>query len=109
MFKLPSGTHFLIYGISYITHPKEKGKTPVQHAFHSNNKQTIFYLKLLQIQLRPYTTGSLAKEAVGYIFLRIPYGILTESGPQKDMPLPDRIPNHIYSFPEEYDMEECGM
>ena len=28
---------------------------------------------------------------------------------QKDTVLPDGIPNHIYSFPEEYDMEECGM
>ena len=28
---------------------------------------------------------------------------------QKDTVLPDGIPNHIYSFPEEYGMEECGM
>ena len=28
---------------------------------------------------------------------------------QKDTVLPDGIPNHIYSFPEEYDMDECGM
>jgi len=28
---------------------------------------------------------------------------------QKDTLLPDGIPNHIYSFPEDYDMEECGM
>ena len=28
---------------------------------------------------------------------------------QKDTVLPDGIPNHICSFPEEYDMEECGM
>ena len=28
---------------------------------------------------------------------------------QKDTVLPDGIPNHIYSFPEEYNMKECGM
>ena len=28
---------------------------------------------------------------------------------QKETHLPSGIPNHIYSFPEEYDLEECGM
>lgn len=28
---------------------------------------------------------------------------------QKDTILPDGIPNHIYAFPEEYGMNECGM
>jgi hypothetical protein len=27
---------------------------------------------------------------------------------QKDAVLPSGIPNHIYSFPEEYGLEECG-
>ena len=27
---------------------------------------------------------------------------------QKDTVLPSGIPNHIYSFPEEYDLEDCG-
>lgn len=27
---------------------------------------------------------------------------------QKDTVLPDGIPNHIYSFPEQYGLEECG-
>lgn len=27
---------------------------------------------------------------------------------QKETALPDGIPNHIYSFPEEYGLEECG-
>lgn len=28
--------------------------------------------------------------------------------PQKETALPAGVPNHIYSFPEEYGMEECG-
>ena len=28
---------------------------------------------------------------------------------QKDVYLPTGVPKHIYSFPEEYIMEECGM
>ena len=28
---------------------------------------------------------------------------------QKDTFLPAGIPNHIYSFPEQYGLEECGM
>lgn len=28
---------------------------------------------------------------------------------QKDTALPDGIPDHIYSFPETYGLEECGM
>lgn len=28
--------------------------------------------------------------------------------PQKETALPSGVPNHIYSFPEEYGMEECG-
>ena len=28
---------------------------------------------------------------------------------QKDTILPDGIPNHIYSFPEQYGLEECGL
>ena len=28
---------------------------------------------------------------------------------QKDAALPDGVPNHIYSFPEQYGLEECGM
>jgi hypothetical protein len=28
---------------------------------------------------------------------------------QKDTRLPDGVPNHIYAFPEEYGLEECGM
>ena len=28
---------------------------------------------------------------------------------QKDTELPSGIPNHIYSLPEEYNLEECGM
>ena len=28
---------------------------------------------------------------------------------QKDTILPHSIPNHIYSFPEQYGLEECGM
>jgi hypothetical protein len=27
---------------------------------------------------------------------------------QKDTILPDGVPNHIYSFPEQYGLEECG-
>lgn len=27
---------------------------------------------------------------------------------QKETMLPDGIPNHIYDFPEQYDLEECG-
>ena len=27
---------------------------------------------------------------------------------QKDTVLPDRIPDHIYNFPEQYDLEDCG-
>ena len=27
---------------------------------------------------------------------------------QKETTLPNGIPNHIYSFPEEYDLEQCG-
>ena len=27
---------------------------------------------------------------------------------QKDTYLPDRVPNHVYEFPEEYGLEECG-
>ena len=27
---------------------------------------------------------------------------------RKDAELPAGIPDHIYSFPQEYDMEECG-
>ena len=27
---------------------------------------------------------------------------------QRDTLLPDGVPNHIYSFPEEYGLEECG-
>jgi hypothetical protein len=28
---------------------------------------------------------------------------------QSDTVLPDGIPNHIYNFPENYDLRECGM
>ena len=28
---------------------------------------------------------------------------------QKDTILPDGIPNHMYSFPEQYGLEECGL
>ena len=28
---------------------------------------------------------------------------------QKDTLLPDGVPNHIYNFPEEYSLQECGM
>ena len=28
---------------------------------------------------------------------------------QKDTCLPDGIPNHMFSFPEQYGLEECGM
>lgn len=28
---------------------------------------------------------------------------------QKDTILPDSIPNHMYSFPEQYGLEECGL
>ena len=28
---------------------------------------------------------------------------------QKDTVLPDGIPNHIYSFPEKYGLQDCGM
>ena len=28
---------------------------------------------------------------------------------QPDTLLPDGVPNHIYNFPEEYGLEECGM
>jgi hypothetical protein len=28
---------------------------------------------------------------------------------QKDTQLPNGVPNHIYEFPEEYGLEECGM
>ena len=28
---------------------------------------------------------------------------------QRNTYLPDGIPNHIYSFPEKYGLEECGM
>lgn len=28
---------------------------------------------------------------------------------QKDTYLPNGVPNHIYSFPEEYGLEDCGM
>ena len=27
---------------------------------------------------------------------------------QKNTILPDGIPNHIYSFPEKYDLQQCG-
>jgi hypothetical protein len=27
---------------------------------------------------------------------------------QKDTLLPDGVPDHIYSFPQEYKLEECG-
>jgi hypothetical protein len=27
---------------------------------------------------------------------------------QKDTELPNGVPNHIYSFPEEYGLEDCG-
>ena len=27
---------------------------------------------------------------------------------QKDRYLPDGVPNHVYEFPEEYGLEECG-
>ncbi len=27
---------------------------------------------------------------------------------QKDTLLPDGVPDHIYDFPEEYSLEECG-
>ena len=27
---------------------------------------------------------------------------------QKDTYLPDGVPNHVYKFPEEYGLEECG-
>ena len=27
---------------------------------------------------------------------------------QKETTLPSGIPNHIYGFPEEYDLEDCG-
>ena len=27
---------------------------------------------------------------------------------QKDTELPSGVPNHIFFFPEEYDLEECG-
>jgi hypothetical protein len=27
---------------------------------------------------------------------------------QKDTYLPDGVPNHVYAFPEEYGLEECG-
>jgi hypothetical protein len=27
---------------------------------------------------------------------------------QKDTELPNGVPNHIYSFPEEYGFEDCG-
>ena len=27
---------------------------------------------------------------------------------QKDVQLPSSVPNHIYNFPEEYDLEKCG-
>ena len=40
VFKLPSGTHFLIPWIPYKTQPNEKGKIPVQHAYCSNKKQS---------------------------------------------------------------------
>lgn len=28
---------------------------------------------------------------------------------QKDMVLPDGVPNHIYNFPQKYGLEECGL
>ena len=28
---------------------------------------------------------------------------------QKDTILPDGVPNHIYSFPEQYGLQDCGM
>lgn len=28
---------------------------------------------------------------------------------QKDTFLPDGVPNHIYNFPDQYGLEECGM
>lgn len=28
---------------------------------------------------------------------------------QKDAEMPKGIPNHLYSFPEQYNTEECGM
>ena len=28
---------------------------------------------------------------------------------QKNTFLPDGIPNHIYNFPDQYGLEECGM
>ena len=27
---------------------------------------------------------------------------------QRNTALPDGVPNHIYSFPEEYGLQECG-
>ena len=27
---------------------------------------------------------------------------------QKDVNLPNGVPDHIYNFPEEYNLEECG-
>ena len=27
---------------------------------------------------------------------------------QKDTLLPDGVPEHIYNFPEQYDLDECG-
>ena len=27
---------------------------------------------------------------------------------QRNTTLPDGVPNHIYSFPEEYGLQECG-
>ena len=28
---------------------------------------------------------------------------------QKETVLPSGVPNHIYNFPEEYDMQACGI
>jgi hypothetical protein len=28
---------------------------------------------------------------------------------QKDTYLPNGVPNHMYSFPEKYGLQECGM
>lgn len=28
---------------------------------------------------------------------------------QKDAAVPKRIPNHLYSFPGQYNADECGM
>ena len=28
---------------------------------------------------------------------------------QKEQVLPNGVPNHIHSFPDEYELQECGM